>query len=83
MGCGNDTRTLPSTNAPNFHTLVRRPPASMSDSYENDATQPQKCLNTTAPALVIPAPQSSFRRRPESRGVGGGKTAASLGTKIR
>ena len=29
----------------------------------------------------MPAPQSSFRRRPESRGVGGGKTAASLGTK--
>ena len=24
--------------------------------YENDATQPQKCLNATAPALVSPAP---------------------------
>ncbi len=43
--------------------------------YENDATQPQKCLNATAPALVSPAPglvspapQSSFRRKPESRG---------------
>ena len=32
-------------------------------------------------ALVMPAPQSSFRRRPESRGAVGGKTAASLGTK--
>ena len=31
--------------------------------------------------FVNPAPHSSFRRRPESRGVGGGKTAASLRTK--
>ena len=38
-------------------------PAGTSDSYENDATQPQKCLNATAPALVMPAPQSSFPRR--------------------
>ena len=36
--------------------------------YENDATQPQECLNATAPALVSPAPASSFRRKPESRG---------------
>ena len=48
--------------------------------YENDATQPQKCLNATAPALVSPAPNrhtsapaSSFSRKRESRGgvVGG------------
>ena len=45
-------------------------PAGTGDSYENDATQPQKCLNATALALVMPAPQSSFRRRPESRGEG-------------
>ena len=56
-------------------------PTGTSDSYENDATQPQERPNATALALVSPAPQSSFRRRPESRGAVGGKTAASLDTK--
>ncbi len=45
-----------------FSCLGVPAPAGMSDWYENDATQPQKRLNATAPALVSPAPQSSFRR---------------------
>ena len=29
----------------------------MGDWYENDVTRPRVCLNATAPALVVPAPQ--------------------------
>ena len=52
-----------------FSCLGVPAPAGMSDWYENDATQPQKRLNATATALVSPAPHSSFRRKPESRGL--------------
>ena len=44
--------------------------------YENGVTRPQVCLNATAPALVSPTPQSSFRRKPESRGEGRGECSA-------
>ena len=44
--------------------------------YENGVTRPGECPHSTAPALVVPAPHSSFRRRPESRGAGTGKCRA-------
>ena len=56
-GCGNDARTLPPTNAPNFHTLVcRRPPAW-----------------AIVTKMMLPGFPSSFRRKPESRGGRGGR----------
>ena len=38
----------------------------MSDWYENDGTRPRVCLNATAPALVVPAPQFVI---PEKAGI--------------
>ena len=38
--------------------------------YENSVRRPRECPHITAPALANPAPHSSFRRRPESRGAG-------------
>ena len=48
-------------------------PAGRSNWYENSGTRPREWPPTTAPAPVDPAPHSSFRRRPESRGVGMGE----------
>ena len=47
---------VPNHNSGFSHLGVPAPPGT-SDSYENDATQPQERLNATAPALVSPAPQ--------------------------
>ena len=59
-------------------------PAGMSDWYESmfrtpirdDVTRPRLCPYTTAPPLVVPAPQASFRRRPQSSGAGMRKCSA-------
>ena len=44
--------------------------------YENTVTRLRARPQSTVPALVNPAPNSSFRRRPESRGAGTGKCSA-------
>ena len=46
--------------------------AGMGDWYENDITRPGECPHSTAPALVVLTPHSSFRRKPESRRAGRG-----------
>ena len=46
--------------------------------YENDVTRRRDCPQSTVPALVNPAPNSSFRRRPESRGAGMGNVVRGL-----
>ena len=56
----------------------------MSDWYESmfrtpirdDVTRPRLCPYTTAPPLVVPSPQASFRRRPQSSGAGMRKCSA-------
>ena len=59
-----------------FSCLGAPAPAGMSDWYENDVTRPRACPHSTAHLLVVPAPfvvpapHSSFRRKPESRGAG-------------
>ena len=54
---------------------------SMSRTPIRDRPLRQPLIRHSRHPFVIPAPQSSFRRRPESRGAGGGKIAASLRTK--
>ena len=51
--------------------------AGMSDWYENDVTRSRECPHSTAPALVVPVPQLSFRRRPASTGRGLGNVVRS------
>ena len=55
--------SLYQTTTPAFHTSVCRHQPAPAIRTKMMATQPQKCLNATAPALVMPAPQSSFPRR--------------------
>ena len=62
--------------------------AGMSDCYENKATRPQACPQSTAPALVVQAPGSSLRpsirHSGESRNPGAGsgwKCSAALVTR--
>ena len=60
-----------------FSYLGVPPPAGMSDWYENDVTRFRKCFGVPEILrIVIPAPISSFRRRPESRGAGRGECSA-------
>ena len=68
-GGTNHTQTPPPVST-RFSHLGVPAAAGMGDWYENDATQPQACLNATAPALVIPAPirHSGESRSPEGRG---------------
>ena len=45
------------THNSSFSNLGVPAAGGMSDWYENDVTRPRVCLNATAPALVVPAPQ--------------------------
>ena len=74
---------VPSHNS-SFSYLGVPAPTGMSECYESmsrtpirdDVTRPRMCPHSTAPPLVVPAPHSSFRRRPESRGAGRGECSA-------
>ena len=48
---------MPALKRPALHLMrIEQRKALPSSRYENDATQPQRCLNAIAPALVSPAP---------------------------
>ena len=68
VGCGNDTRTLPPTNAPNSYLRVPAP-AGMRDCYESMSRTPirdrplqQPLIGHSRHPFVNPAPHSSFRQ---------------------
>ena len=65
---------VPSHNS-SFSYLGVPATAGMSDCYENRPLR-QPLIRHSRRPFVNPAPQSSFRRRPESRGVGRGECSA-------
>ena len=77
VGCGNDTRTLPPTNASNFHTLVcRHQPA-----WAIGTKMMWRGFDSASESHQSPVP--SFRRKPESRGVGRGDCSAGACPQLR
>ena len=74
VGCGNDTRTLPPTNASNFHTLVcRRQPACAIAVKACPGLRSGIDRSSSLSLVIRDIPwsfrplNSSFRRMPESR----------------
>ncbi len=74
VGCGNDTRTLPPTNASNFHTLVcRRQPACAIAMKACPGLRSGIDRSSSLSLVIRDIPwsfrplNSSFRRMPESR----------------
>ena len=88
MGCGNDARTLPPTNASNFHAFVCRRQPACAIAMKACPGLRSGIDRSSSLSFAIRGIHSSFRpidssfpRTRESRGAGGGKTAASLRTK--
>ena len=64
-GCGNDARTLPPTNAPNFHTLVCRRQPAWAIAMKTDRSSNLMAIAASPFAASLPSfrpPTSSFRR---------------------